>query len=112
MSLAISGRGFRPDRISRTASVRKAGGYGGLVLGIGHLLGDHLAPNAQVSTKPGQLQIGRAKTSLLKTLLYRSTIFGTRGFVLDPKGEYRALAAALGLEVVYLRPGGDVRLNP
>lgn len=64
-------------------------------------------PNAAVFGR-----IGRAKSALVKTLLYRSAIFGTRGFVLDPKGEYRALAAALGLEVVYLRPGGDVRLNP
>lgn len=64
-------------------------------------------PNAAVFGR-----IGRAKSALLKTLLYRSAIFGTRGFVLDPKGEYRALAEALGLEVLYLRPGGDVRLNP
>jgi type IV secretory pathway VirB4 component len=64
-------------------------------------------PNAAVFGR-----IGRAKSALIKTLLYRSAIFGTRGFVLDPKGEYRALAEALGLEVVYLRPGGQVRLNP
>ena len=57
-------------------------------------------------------RIGRAKSALVKTLLYRSLIFGTRGFVLDPKGEYRALAEALGLKVVYLRPDGEVRLNP
>jgi hypothetical protein len=57
-------------------------------------------------------RIGRGKSALVKTLLYRSAIFGTRGFVLDPKGEYRAVAAALGLEVVFLRPDGSVRLNP
>jgi type IV secretory pathway VirB4 component len=64
-------------------------------------------PNAAVFGR-----IGRAKSALVKTLLYRSVIFGTRGFVLDPKGEYRALAEALGVEVLYLRPGGHVRLNP
>ena len=64
-------------------------------------------PNAVVFGR-----IGRGKSALLKTLLYRSLVFGTRGFVLDPKGEYGALAAALGLPVVYLRPDGEVRLNP
>jgi type IV secretory pathway VirB4 component len=64
-------------------------------------------PNAAVFGR-----IGRAKSSLMKTLLYRSAIFGVRSFVLDPKGEYRALAEALGLEVLSLRPGGEVRLNP
>jgi len=57
-------------------------------------------------------RIGRGKSALVKTLLYRSVVFGVRGFVLDPKGEYRALARALGREVVRLRPGGEVRLNP
>jgi AAA-like domain len=57
-------------------------------------------------------RLGRGKSSLVKTLLYRGVIFGIRGFVLDPKGEYRALAEALGLPVVHLRPDGEVRLNP
>jgi len=64
-------------------------------------------PNAAVFGR-----IGYAKSSLMKTLLYRSAIFGVRAFVLDPKGEYRVLAEALGLEVLHLRPGGEVRLNP
>ena len=64
-------------------------------------------PNAVVFGR-----LGRGKSSLVKTLLYRGVIFGIRGFVLDPKGEYRALAEALGLPVVYLRPDGEVRLNP
>jgi type IV secretory pathway VirB4 component len=57
-------------------------------------------------------RIGRGKSALMKTLLSRSVIFGARGFVLDPKGEYRPLAEALGLDVLYLRPEGKVRLNP
>ena len=64
-------------------------------------------PNAAVFGR-----IGRAKSALLKTLLYRSVVFGGRGFVLDPKGEYGGLAEALGLKVLHLRPGGSVRLNP
>jgi type IV secretory pathway VirB4 component len=64
-------------------------------------------PNAAVFGR-----IGRGKSALLKTLLYRSVIFGVRGFVLDPKGEYSALAEALGQPVVHLRPDGEVRLNP
>jgi type IV secretory pathway VirB4 component len=64
-------------------------------------------PNAVVFGR-----IGRGKSALVKTLLYRGVVFGSRGFVLDPKGEYRALAEALGLQVLYLRPDGGVRLNP
>jgi type IV secretory pathway VirB4 component len=65
------------------------------------------SPNAAIFGR-----LGRGKSALVKTLLYRSVIFGTRGFVLDPKGEYGALAEALGLPVVYLRPDGEVGLNP
>jgi type IV secretory pathway VirB4 component len=57
-------------------------------------------------------RIGRGKSALVKTLLHRSVIFGDRAFVLDPKGEYRALAEAFGLDVLYLRPDGAVRINP
>jgi type IV secretory pathway VirB4 component len=64
-------------------------------------------PNAAIFGR-----IGRGKSALVKTLLYRSAIFGCRAFVLDPKGEYRALAEAFGLDVLYLRPDGAVRLNP
>jgi hypothetical protein len=32
--------------------------------------------------------------------------------VVDPKGEYAALAAAVGQEALALRPGGPLRLNP
>jgi type IV secretory pathway VirB4 component len=64
-------------------------------------------PNAVVFGR-----IGRAKSALVKTMLYRGVIFGTRGFVLDPKGEYGVLAEALGLDVLRLRPGGAIRLNP
>lgn len=68
-----------------------------------------------VLTNPNMLvagQIGRAKSSFVKTLLWREYCFGRRAAVLDPKGEYGPLAAALGVEPVRLQPGSGVRLNP
>ena len=56
--------------------------------------------------------VGRAKSSLVKTYLWRQHIFGRRAWVIDVKGEYQPLAAALGVVPITLRPGGDVRLNP
>jgi len=74
----------------------------------------HLAtnPNTWVLGEPGN-----GKSALIKTLLYRMAgIWGgdrTRFLAIcDPKGEYRGLAAALGLPVVRLAPGGSTRLNP
>ncbi len=57
-------------------------------------------------------QIGRGKSAFVKTYLWRQAVFGHRAWVVDPKGEYRALAAAWGTRPVALRPGGHVRLNP
>jgi hypothetical protein len=57
-------------------------------------------------------QIGRGKSAFVKTYLWRQAVFGRRAWVVDPKGEYRALAAACGTQPVALRPGGPVRLNP
>ena len=57
-------------------------------------------------------QIGRAKSSLVKTYLYRQRVFGREAWAIDPKGEYAPLARALGGSVIALRPGGAVRLNP
>ncbi len=57
-------------------------------------------------------QIGFAKSSLIKTYLYRQHVFGRIAWVIDPKSEYAPLARALGGVVIALRPGGDVRLNP
>lgn len=57
-------------------------------------------------------RLGRAKSSLPKSLIYRSAIFGRRAWVLDPKGEYLPLAAALGVPVIRLAPNGKVRINP
>ncbi len=57
-------------------------------------------------------QIGRGKSALVKTYLLRQAAFGRRVAVLDPKGEYGALARALGVEPIRLSPGGGTRVNP
>jgi type IV secretory pathway VirB4 component len=60
-------------------------------------------------------EVGSGKSSTVKAFLSRSAaVYGHRRFVavLDPKGEYTPMAAALGLAVVKLHPGGTARLNP
>ena len=57
-------------------------------------------------------QIGRGKSALVKTYLLRQAAFGRQIAVLDPKGEYGALARALGSNPISLAPGGSVRVNP
>jgi hypothetical protein len=68
-----------------------------------------------VVTNPNMVvfgQIGRGKSSFVKSYLWRQAVFGRRAWVVDPKGEYGPLAEAWGVEPVALRPGGSVRLNP
>jgi hypothetical protein len=68
-----------------------------------------------VVTNPNMVvfgQIGRGKSSFVKSYLWRQAVFGRRAWVVDPKGEYASLAAAWGVVPVALRPGGSVRLNP
>ena len=63
-------------------------------------------------------EVGSAKSSSVKCLLARQIGLlgrggiGRQAFIVDPKSEYRGLADALGMRVVPLRPGGDVRVNP
>ncbi len=57
-------------------------------------------------------QIGRGKSAFVKTYLWRHAVFGRRAWVVDPKGEYGALARAWGVTPLALRPGGTLRLNP
>jgi hypothetical protein len=60
-------------------------------------------------------ELGFGKSTTVKTYLYRMRgLYGSRRFmaVLDPKGEYGRLAAAAGLAVVRLSPGGRHCLNP
>jgi type IV secretory pathway VirB4 component len=66
-------------------------------------------------TSPNALvigQIGRGKSALVKSYLWRQLVFGRQAWVVDPKGEYGAVAEACGVAPLRLRPGGDVRLNP
>ncbi len=57
-------------------------------------------------------QIGRGKSTFVKTLVWRELVFGRRAWIVDPKGEYSPLAAACGTRPVRVSPGGSVRLNP
>ena len=59
--------------------------------------------------------IGSGKSALVKAFLGRElAVYGPRRRVtiLDPKGEYTPFAAAHGLPVIRLHPGGADRLNP
>lgn len=56
--------------------------------------------------------IGRGKSSLIKTYVLRQQVFGRKAAIMDPKGEYDDLAAALGVTPLRLTPGGTIRLNP
>lgn len=66
-------------------------------------------------TSPNALvigQIGRGKSALVKSYLWRELVFGRQAWVVDPKGEYATLAAACGVQPIRLVPGGTTRLNP
>lgn len=70
-----------------------------------------------VLTNPNLLvvgQVGSRKSTLVKAMLWRQVGAHRDRWcaVVDPKGEYRALAEALGLAVIRLAPGGACRLNP
>ena len=57
-------------------------------------------------------QLGRGKSALVKSFALRQMTFGRRVVVMDPKGEYAALANACGCDAIRLRPGGSTKLNP
>jgi len=58
-------------------------------------------------------EVGKGKSAFVKALLARQAgVFGRSVYLLDPKGEYAPLAAALNLPSVRLEPGGSTRLNP
>lgn len=59
--------------------------------------------------------VGFGKSATVKAFLRRLVaVYGTGRFlaVIDPKGEYTALADALGMSVVKLHPGGIDHVNP
>ncbi len=101
----------------------------GVVLGTDHLAGGAAfcfdpfeAYTQKIVDSPNMLVLGMpraGKSTSLKTFLYRCIgVFRSPGgmprwtAICDPKGEYHGLAAALGLDVVSLYPGGPTRLNP
>lgn len=98
------------------------GGLGGRGVYIGRdLYGGSFCYDAfelyrtRVLTNPNVLVIGAvgtAKSSLIKTYLFRQAVFGRIPWITDPKGEYGPLAAALSVEPIRLAPGGGVTLNP
>jgi hypothetical protein len=57
-------------------------------------------------------QLGRGKSTFVKTLVWRQVAFGRQAWIVDPKGEYGPLAEACGAVPLRLAPGGDIRLNP
>ncbi len=71
------------------------------------------APNAMISGAAAH-----GKSALAKTYVARSSRLAGPGgssrfcAVIDPKGEWVALARALGWSVVALAPGGPTRVNP
>ena len=71
---------------------------------------------AGVVTNPNMLLagvIGRGKSALAKSLALRMTAFGVRVYVPgDPKGEWGAVAAAVGVEPIALGRGLAARINP
>lgn len=69
----------------------------------------------RVVTSPNMVvlgQLGKGKSSLVKTHLHRQLLAGRQVFVLDPKGEYQPLAELHRLPRLRLAPGSPDRLNP
>src|SRR5262245_44655111 len=119
--------GGQPGHRSTTAHIQAAypfvaeGGLGGRGVYVGRdvyggsfcydpweLYGHELtSPNAVVIGI-----VGRAKSSLVKSYVFRQSVFGRQAWIVDVKGEYDRLAHALGVRPIALSPGGAVRLNP
>ncbi|MBO0686533.1 MAG: ATP-binding protein, partial [Candidatus Dormibacteraeota bacterium] len=96
-------------------------GAGGVYLGQDLLSGEAFCFDAWELYRRGLItgpnvavlgMVGRGKSGLVKSYVYRQVLFGRRAWMIDPKGETGPLCRALGAEPVRLRPGGEVRLNP
>jgi type IV secretory pathway VirB4 component len=55
---------------------------------------------------------GAGKSYLVKVELVRALLGGTRALVVDPEGEYASILAALGGEVIQVRPGTRTGIDP
>src|SRR5258708_38309549 len=56
--------------------------------------------------------VGRAKSSLVKSYVFRQAVFGRQAWVVDVKGEYDRLAEVMGVEPATPFPRRPSRLNP
>ena len=56
--------------------------------------------------------VGRAKSSLVKTYVFRQSVFGRQAWIVDVKGEYDRLADAMGVRPIALSPGGARPAQP
>ncbi len=120
-------RGAGAHRVS-TAHLQAAypfvteGGLGGRGVYIGReLLGGAFCYDPWILYQRGRLtnpnllvagQVGRGKSAFVKTYLWRQQVFGRRAWIIDPKGEYRPLAQACGVNPITIGPGLGVTLNP
>lgn len=103
--------------------------FGGSIPSIGPVLGvDRLAGGSPFGLDPLRLVAekhatnsnmvvagapGNGKSAFVKQLLWNLVgAFGYRFVATDVKGEYRAIAEALGAPVLDLHPGGSTRINP
>ena len=57
-------------------------------------------------------QVGRGKSAFVKSFLFRNFALGRRIIVIDPKGEYGALAAQIGARRVVVAPNSPTPVNP
>jgi type IV secretory pathway VirB4 component len=57
-------------------------------------------------------QVGRGKSALVKSYLYRQFAFGRKVIVIDPKGEYASFARSIDAEVINLSPSSSTSFNP
>ena len=108
--------------VAPPASLGLAACLGAGVLGSGawrfdpfkaYASGEASNPNMIVFGDPGAGKSASVKTMIHRWVGLRRPREPRRWVaVCDPKGEYTGLARALSLDVLALRPGGPVRLNP
>lgn len=68
-----------------------------------------------VVTNPNMIvlgQVGRGKSTFVKSFLFRQHAFGRRIVVIDPKGEYGPFGSAVDAEVLRIAADGSRGLNP
>lgn len=126
--MIVPRRGDRPGHAATTAHFQAAypflaqGGVGtrGVYIGTDAFGGAWAFDpwefyGAGITRSPNMIVLGGisyAKSTLIKTFIFREFLFGRQAWVIDVKGEYGPLGEALGYRPIRLEPGGEVRLNP